>query len=134
MGYHMAHHSSNSILHSKLKPKGGESPPTFHTMLTNITPNDAYLIVKDWHITEGWEPYALIYAFQAEWERHEGRPVDLHDTIVYWNHYKTLKELKKDYPDDWHERIEDGYTFKVNISDHEESDDKGYKKEYLIQD
>tara|TARA_R100001463_G_scaffold37626_2_gene80785 strand:- start:18774 stop:19088 length:315 start_codon:yes stop_codon:yes gene_type:complete len=104
-------------------------------MLTNISPKDAYKIVKEWHIANGWKEHALIYLFQAEWERHEGRPVDLHDSIVYWSHYESLKEVMRDYPEDWEAFISDGYSFKVlaEIGD-EEADANGQKLEYLIQD
>lgn len=103
-------------------------------MLTNISPQDAYKIVKEWHITKGWKEYALLYLFQAEWERNDGRPVDLHNCIVYWSHYESLKEVMRDYPEDWEAFIEDGYSFKTfaEIGD-EEADSDGYKLEYLIE-
>jgi len=99
-------------------------------MLTNISPKEAYEVVKNYHVAEGWKPYAIMYLFQAEWEHNDGRPVDLIDSLIYWTHYESLDELKKDYPDDWFERIDEGYSFNNMLK----SDDNGYIKEYLIRD
>ncbi len=97
-------------------------------MLVNISPKEAYEVVKNYHITKGWKPYAIMFLYQAEWESNDGRPVDLIDSLIYWDHYESLDELKEDHPDDWFEKIDEGYSF-TNLL---RSDDKGYIKEYLI--
>ncbi len=137
MDHYMVHYSNNRIHSRKIKPKGGESPPTF-IMTIKVSIQEAYELAKDWHIAKGWPKYALIKLFEKEWERYEGRPLDLHNSLIDFTHFKSLKEVQEEYQDDWYIKISEGYAFGVHnsvspIEDAENNND-GFHLEYLIRD
>jgi hypothetical protein len=106
----------------------------YHTMIVDISIQDAYSLVKDWDIARGWKPHVMQLLFQSQWERNEYRCVDIVNTLIDWQHYESLKELIRDYPNDYEEMIEHGVTFKtIAECGDEEADNKGYKIEYIVQ-
>tara|TARA_R110002020_G_scaffold101331_1_gene238745 strand:- start:443 stop:760 length:318 start_codon:yes stop_codon:yes gene_type:complete len=103
-------------------------------MIVDISIPDAYSLVKDWDIARGWKPHAMMILFNKEWERNEYRCVDLVNTLIDWSHYESLKELIHDYPKDYEDMIEEGFSFKSLAEDgDEEADKEGRKLEYLVQ-
>ena len=107
-------------------------------MTIKVTSREAYELAKDWHIAKGWPMYALVKLFENEWEKYERRPIDLHDTLIYFTHFKSLKEVQEDHPDDWYIKISEGYAFGVHnsvspVEDVEDNND-GFHLEYLIRD
>jgi len=104
-------------------------------MLVKLTSEETYLVVKDWDVARGWEKYAIIKLFEKEWDRNEGRPLDLQNTLIYFTHFKSLKEVQEDHPDDWYIKISEGHAFKVHEGVGKNGTNKdGYRKEYLIED
>lgn len=104
-------------------------------MLIKVTAEEAYQVAKDWHVAKGWEKYAIIKLFQKEWNRHEGRAIDLQESLIYFTHFKSLKEVQEEYPDDWYIKISEGHTFGAhNGVGKKGTNEDGVHLEYLIQD
>ena len=102
-------------------------------MLVNITPYEAYKLVKNWDVARGWPMYAIMHVFEQEATK-STHSLNLHDILVYRTYYPTLTELMNEYPDSWEERVDEGYAMKVlKELGEEETDELGYRLEYIIE-
>ena len=101
-------------------------------MLVDISPNEAYKIIKDCDVAKGWKQYAIEELFTYLSKRNPEQCIDIVGELIEWSHYKSTKELLNNYQFN-NEVIEKTVPFRVwaDLNDPEAGED-GYKLEYLV--
>jgi len=101
-------------------------------MLVDISPNEAYKIIKDCDVARGWKQYAIESLFKYVHEKDPEKCIDIIGELVEWSHYESTKSLLNDYSFD-DNILNRAVSIKVwaDLDDPERNTD-GYKIEYLV--
>ena len=55
-------------------------------MLVDISPNEAYKIIKDCDVAKGWKQYAIESLFKYVHEKDPEKCVDIIGELIKWSH------------------------------------------------
>ena len=57
-------------------------------MLVDISPNEAYKIIKDCDVAKGWKQYAIEELFTYLSKRNPEQCIDIVGELIEWRNYK----------------------------------------------
>jgi hypothetical protein len=101
-------------------------------MLVDITPNEAYSLVKNSDVARGWPQYAIEKLFKYLSDNSTNNCIDIIGALINWNHYDSLKEIKENYKD-WEQVVDKSVSFEAWAETNDpEANTNGYKTEYLV--